>query len=71
MASLDVGDSVHLSELDIPEGVHVMALVHNPDNDQPVVSVQHPQKLVIEPGDEEEGFEESQTSGPATEAEEG
>ena len=71
MASLDVGDSVHLSELDVPEGVHVMALVHNPDNDQPVVSVQHPQKLVIEPGDEEEGFEESQTSGPATEAEEG
>ena len=71
MASLDVGDSVHLSELDVPEGVHVMALVHNPDNDQPVVSVQHPQKLVVEPGDEEEGFEESQTSGPATEAEEG
>ena len=71
MESLDVGDSVHLSELDVPEGVHVMTLVHNPDNDQPVVSVQHPQKLVIEPGDEEEGFEESQTSGPATEAEEG
>ena len=71
MESLDVGDSVHLSELDVPEGVHVMALVHNPDNDQPVVSVQHPQKLVVEPGDEEEGFEESQTSGPTTEAEEG
>ena len=32
------GDSVHLSELALPEGVHLMALVHNPDNDQPVVS---------------------------------
>ena len=45
MAALDVGDSVHLSELVLPEGVHIMALAHNPDNDQPLVSVQHPQKL--------------------------
>ena len=48
MASLDVGDSVHLSELALPEGVHLMALAHNPDNDQPIVSVQHPQKLEVE-----------------------
>ena len=54
MASLDVGDSVHLSELALPEGVHLMALVHNPDNDQPVVSVQHPQKLEVEEVAEEE-----------------
>ena len=54
MASLDVGDSVHLSELALPEGVHLMALVHNPDNDQPVVSVQHPQKLEVEEEAEEE-----------------
>ena len=54
MASLDVGDSVHLSELALPEGVHLMALVHNPDNDQPVVSVQPPQKLEVEELSEEE-----------------
>ena len=48
MASLDVGDSVHLSEIPLPEGVRIMTLVHNPDNDQPVVSVQHPQKLEAE-----------------------
>ena len=54
MASLDVGDSVHLSELALPEGVHLMALVHNPDNDQPVVSVQPPQKLEVEEVAEEE-----------------
>ena len=61
MASLDVGDSVHLSELALPEGVHLMALVHNPDNDQPVVSVQHPQKLEVEELTEEEelGLEEA------------
>ena len=55
MASLDVGDSVHLSELALPPGVHIMTLAHNPDNDQPVVSVQHPQKLEVEEvaGDEE------------------
>jgi large subunit ribosomal protein L25 len=64
MVSLDVGDSVHLSELALPEGVHVMALAHNPDNDQPVVSVQHPQKLEAEPTTEEEEFEELETPGP-------
>ena len=64
MVSLDVSDSVHLSELALPEGVHVMALAHNPDNDQPVVSVQHPQKLEAEPTTEEEEFEELETPGP-------
>lgn len=57
MASLDVGDSVHLSELVLPEGVHIMALAHNPDNDQPVVSVLHPQKLEVEPVAEEDEME--------------
>ena len=56
MSELDVGEAVHLSELVLPEGVHVMALAHNPDNDQPVVSVQHPQKLEVEAADEEEGL---------------
>ena len=59
MSALDVGDAVHLSELVLPEGVHVMALAHNPDNDQPVVNVQHPQKLeaVAEEAAGEEGAE--------------
>ena len=57
MASLDVGDSVHLSEIALPEGVHLMVLAHNPDNDQPVVSVQPPQKLEVEEVVEEEELE--------------
>ena len=56
MAERDVGEAVHLSELVLPEGVRLMALAHNPDNDQPVVSVQHPQKL--EAADEEAAGEE-------------
>ena len=69
MAALDVGDSVHLSELALPEGVHIMALAHNPDNDQPVVSVQHPQKLEVEAVAGEEGFEEDEVLEPAPGAE--
>ena len=57
MAELDVGDAVHLSELMLPEGVHIMTLAHNPDNDQPVVSVQHPQKLEPEAATEDEVFD--------------
>lgn len=45
LSNLNIGESVHLSELPLPEGVRLMALAHNPDNDQPVVSVQHPQKV--------------------------
>ena len=56
MAALDVGESVHLSELVLPEGVRLMALAHNPEHDQPVVSVQHPQKL--EAAEEEAAGEE-------------
>ena len=48
MAEIGVGESVHLSELTLPEGVRLMALVHNPDNDQPIVNIQHPQKLDAE-----------------------
>ena len=71
MAALDVGDSVHLSELALPEGVHVMALAHNPDNDQPVVSVQHPQKLEVEEVAGEEGLEEDEVVEPAPGTEDG
>ena len=69
MASLDVGDSVHLSEIILPEGVHIMALAHNPDNDQPVVSVQHPQKLEAEQEAEEEELEEAAEAAAPTESE--
>ena len=68
MTSLDVGDSVHLSEIVLPEGVHLMVLTHNPDNDQPVVSVAHPQKLDAEPEAEEDEFEEPTEAAEPTES---
>ena len=71
MTPLDVGDAVHLSELVLPNGVHLMALAHNPDNDQPVVSVQPPQKLEVEEVAEEEELELEEVPAPETpEAEE-
>ena len=73
MAGLDVGDSLHLSDLVMPEKVRLMALVHDPDNEQPVVTVQHPQKLeeVAAAGDEEigEAEEAAATSADAPSAE--
>ena len=68
MTSLEVGDSVHLSEIVVPEGVHLMVLAHNPDNDQPVVSVAHPQKLDAEPEAEEDEFEEPTEAAEPTES---
>ena len=66
MAALGIGESVHLSELALPEGVRLMALAQNPDNDPPIVSVQHPQKLADEGEGEapaEEDASEAQASG--------
>ena len=66
MAALGIGESVHLSELALPEGVRLMAIAQNPDNDPPIVSVQHPQKLADEGEGEapaEEDAPEAQASG--------
>ena len=65
MAALDVGGSVHLSELVLPEGVRLMALAHNPEHDQPVVSVQHPQKLEEAEEEEAAGEEGAEAEAPA------
>ena len=69
MSGLDVGDSLHLSELVMPERVRLMALVHDPDNDQPVVTVQHPQKLEeVAVAEDEEIGEGEEAAAPAADA---
>lgn len=45
MSDMQIGDSLHLSELVMPEGVTLNALAQDPDHDQPVVSIQHAQKF--------------------------
>ena len=42
MAQVDVNQSVHLSDLALPEGVTIVALMHGADRDANVVSVQMP-----------------------------
>jgi large subunit ribosomal protein L25 len=39
LTSLNVGQSVHLSDLVLPEGVTIVALAQGSDHDQSVVSV--------------------------------
>ena len=51
MAALEVGDSVHLSQLIMPEGVRLTTSVEDAEHDHPVASVAEPQKLDL--GEEE------------------
>ena len=40
LAQVDVGQSVHLSELKVPEGVEIVALLQGPEHDLPVAAIQ-------------------------------
>jgi len=64
MSELDIGDSIHLSQLVMPEGVTLLAIAQDLEHDQPVVSAQHSQKfdeeedaLLAEGEEPEEGAE--------------
>ena len=66
--SLDIGDSIFLSALNLPEGVEIPSLALGEDRDQAVVSVAEAKILEIEPEDVEP--EEGEESEEATEGEE-
>lgn len=61
MSQMDIGDSLHLSDIKPPEGVTMMALAHDSENDPAIVSIQHPQKLDVE--EEAEGLEAEAVEG--------
>lgn len=43
IANLELGQAIHLSELKLPEGVSIVALLHDAEeHDLPVVSIHHP-----------------------------
>ncbi len=70
MSRMDIGDSLHLSELVMPEGVTLLVLAQDLEHDQPVVSIQHSQKFeeeeeaLLEEGEElEEGALEAGAEG--------
>ena len=66
VAELDVGDSVFLSSLDLPEGVEIPSLALGEDRDQAVVSITEAKVLDVEPeiveSADEEGDESSDDS---------
>ena len=62
---MNIGDSIHLSQIPLPEGVEIPALAHGPEHDQPVVSIQ--MSRVTETREFEEGEEASDRT-PAADA---
>ncbi|GHC19815.1 50S ribosomal protein L25/general stress protein Ctc [Aidingimonas halophila] len=53
ISDLELGDTLHISDLKLPEGVTSVALSHGEDHDAGVVSITHPTRGTTE-GDEEE-----------------
>ena len=65
--NLDIGDSIFLSALNLPEGVEIPALALGEDRDQAVVSVSEAKVLeiepeIVEPEEGEEGEEGEDTA---------
>ena len=68
--ALDIGDSIFLSALNLPEGVEIPSLALGEDRDQAVVSVAEAKILeiepeIVEPEEGEEGEEASEGEGEA------
>ena len=57
IANLDVGDTLHLSELTLPQGVQFVDLIHGDEYDRAVVSVHMPRVTAEEEPEEEEAAE--------------
>ena len=74
IAELDVGDSIFLSGLNLPDGVEIPSLALGEDRDQAVVSVTEAKVLDIEPeivetdGEAGEGSEEGSGAGESEES---
>jgi large subunit ribosomal protein L25 len=70
MLEIDVGEAIHLGDIQLPEGVEIYALLHGGDAAQSVASVQIPR--VVEEEDEAVESEEGDAAEAATpEADEG
>ena len=59
---MDIGDSVSLSEINLPDGVEISLLVQGEERDQAVVSVTETREMIIEEEVEEVDLEEGETS---------
>ena len=50
ISALEVDDSLHLSDIPLPEGVEIIQLQYGEDHDQPVVAIVRPRKEKAEDG---------------------
>ena len=48
ISKLEIGQSVHLSDLQLPEGVRIVQLAYGEEHDLPVVAIHHPRVTVEE-----------------------
>jgi large subunit ribosomal protein L25 len=68
LSTINQGDMIHLSELNLPAGVEIPELRHGPDHDLPVVTV-HAVKIEIEaPAEGEDAEGEGEEGAPAADA---
>lgn len=69
---VEVGGSLHLSDIVLPKGVEIPALAHGADHDLPVVSIHMPRAVVEEePTEAAEGVEAAEGGEAAAEGGEG
>ena len=69
---VEVGGSLHLSDIELPKGVEIPALAHGADHDLPVVSIHMPRAVVEEePTEAAEGVEAAEGGEASTEGGEG
>ena len=66
---MDIGDTISLSEIKLPEGVEITILQQDEDRDQAVVSVTETREMIIEEEEEELELEEGEGEGEEGEAE--
>lgn len=66
VSGLEIGDTLHLSDVPLPKGVTIVALTHGDDHDTGVVTVTHPDR-----GTDEEGEDEPSGDVERTEADQG
>ena len=65
VAALELGETIHLGDLQVPAGVEITALAHGGDPHQPVVSVHLPRAAVEEEAAEGEEAEEGAVAAAA------
>lgn len=66
LAEMDIGDAIHLTQLDVPKGVELEAFAHGGDehdHDHPVVSIVQPRAAKAEEDEDEAGEEAAEQAG--------